>query len=118
MQELGKFNFKINVIRNGLKQYMRFATNNKLSFIDCFQFLSSSLADVFEEFRNNNFKNYGFCPSHYLTAAGLSWETMLKMEKIELEIIPDPDMHIFFEKGTREIIFIFLIDTVKPTINI
>ena len=26
------------------------------------------LADVFEKFRNNSLKNYGLCPSHYLTA--------------------------------------------------
>ena len=41
------------------------------------------------------------------------------MTKIELELIPYPDMYIFFEKGTRGgISFIFLIDTAKPTINI
>ena len=28
-------------------------------------------------------------------------DVMLKMTKIELELVPDPDMHIFFEKGTR-----------------
>ena len=27
---------------------------------------------------------------------------MLKMTKIKLELIPDPDMFIFFEKGTRD----------------
>ena len=43
MQELGKFNLKINIIPNGLKKYMSFSINNKLSFIDSFQFLSSSL---------------------------------------------------------------------------
>ena len=43
MQELGKFNLKINVIANGLEKYMSFTINNKLSFIDTFQFLSSSL---------------------------------------------------------------------------
>ena len=26
---------------------------------------------------------------------------MLKMTKIKLELIPDPDMYTFFEKGTR-----------------
>ena len=59
------------------------------------------LADVFEKFRNNSLKNYGLCPSHYLSTPGLSWDAMLKMTKIELEFISDPDMHIFFEKGTR-----------------
>ena len=28
------------------------------------------LTDVFEKFRNNNLKNYGLCPSHYLSAPG------------------------------------------------
>ena len=30
------------------------------------------LANVFEKFRNNSSKNYGLCPSHYLSAPGLS----------------------------------------------
>ena len=59
------------------------------------------LIGVFEKLRNNRLKNYGLCPSHYLSAPGLSWDTMLKMTKIKLELIPDPDMYIFFEKGTR-----------------
>ena len=42
MQEQSKFNFKINVIPNSLKKYMIFNINDKLSFIDSFQFLSSS----------------------------------------------------------------------------
>ena len=32
----------------------------------------SLLADVFEKFRNNRFKNYGLCPSHYLNAPDLN----------------------------------------------
>ena len=39
--------------------------------------------------------------SHYLSATGLSWDAMLKMIKIEPELIPHPDMYIFFKKGTR-----------------
>ena len=30
------------------------------------------LADVFEKFRNNSLKNYGLCPSHYLSTPALS----------------------------------------------
>ena len=60
------------------------------------------LADVFEKFRNNNLKNYKLCPSHYLIAPGLNWDAMLKMANIELELIPNPDMDIFFEKGTSD----------------
>ena len=36
-----------------------------------------------------------------MRAAALSWDAMLNMTKVELELIPDPDMYIFFEKGTR-----------------
>ena len=60
-----------------------------------------SLAGVFEKFRNNSSKNYELCPSHYLRVPVLSWGAILKMTKIELELIPDPDMYIFFEKGKR-----------------
>ena len=56
------------------------------------------LADVFEKFRNNSLKNYRLSPSHYLSAPGLNWDAM---KKIELELIPGSDMYIFFEKGTR-----------------
>ena len=59
------------------------------------------LADAFEKFRNNNLKYYGLCPSHYLSAPALSWNAIPNMTKVEVEFIPDPDMYIFFEKGTR-----------------
>ena len=43
MHEVDKFNRKINIIANGLGSYMSFNINNKLSFLDRFQFLDSSL---------------------------------------------------------------------------
>ena len=55
MQELGKFNLKINVIPNGLEKSMIFSIN-KLSFIDSFQFLSSSLDSLVKNFAEDNFK--------------------------------------------------------------
>ena len=35
-----------------------------------------------------------------MIAPGLSWDAMLKMKKIKLELLTDPKMYIFFEKGT------------------
>ena len=62
------------------------------------------LADVFEKYRNSSLKNHGLCPSYYLSAPGLSWDAMLKMTEIELELFPGPDTYIFFKKGTRGVI--------------
>ena len=45
--------------------------------------------------------NESLCPSHYLSTTGLNWDAMLNMTKIELELIPDPYMYIFYEKDTR-----------------
>ena len=36
-----------------------------------------------------------------MNAPGLSWEEKPKMIKIVLKFIPDPDMHIYFEEGTK-----------------
>ena len=35
------------------------------------------------------------------TAPALSWDGMLNMKKLKLELIPDPDMCIFSEKVTK-----------------
>ena len=59
------------------------------------------LADVFETFINVCLKIYGLDPSHYLTAPSLSMDAMLKMTEIELELLTDVDMHLFFEKEIR-----------------
>ena len=56
MQELDKFNLKINVITNGLKKYMSFIINNKLLFIDSFYFLSSSSDSLVKNLGKDDFK--------------------------------------------------------------
>ena len=48
MQELGKLNLKTNVTPDGFEKYMNFRFNNKLSFIDNFQFPSYS-SDIFKD---------------------------------------------------------------------
>ena len=59
------------------------------------------LLAVSEKFGNNSLKNYRLCPSHYFSTPGLSLDAMLKMTKIKLELISDPDMYTLFEKGAR-----------------
>ena len=56
MQEIGKFNLKTNVIPNGLEKYMSFSINNKLSFTDSFQFLSSSLDSLVKNLNKDDFR--------------------------------------------------------------
>ena len=56
MQELIKFDLKINVVPNGLEKYMSFRINNKLSFIDSFQLLSSSLESLVKNLAKDDFK--------------------------------------------------------------
>ena len=56
MQKLGKFNVKVNVIPNELEKYMSFAINNKLSFMDSFQFLSFSLDSLVKNLNKDDFK--------------------------------------------------------------
>ena len=48
------------------------------------------LADVLKKLRNNGFKTYELCPSHYLIAPAFSWDAVLNMTKLK-----------FFEKGMR-----------------
>ena len=59
------------------------------------------LADVFEKFRDVCLKNYGLDPVYYYTAPGLAWDAMLKMTKINLELLSDVDMLLMIEKGIR-----------------
>ena len=56
MQELDKFNLKISVTPNGLEKYLSYTINNKLSFIDSFQFLISSLDSLVKNLNKDNFR--------------------------------------------------------------
>ena len=57
------------------------------------------LTDVFKNFRNTCMQYYKLDPCNYFTSLGLSWEAMLKMTNIKLELMTDIDMYQFIEKG-------------------
>ena len=59
------------------------------------------LADVFENFRKTCLEYYKLDPCHYFTSPGLSWDAMLKMTDIKLELMTDIDMFQIIEKGMR-----------------
>ena len=62
-------------------------------------------------------ENYKLDPCHYLTAPVLSWDAMLKMTELNLELLTNIDMHLFIEKGIRGGIA-SIIDFPKPTMHI
>ena len=55
------------------------------------------LADVFDKCIGI----YDPDPAHFLSAPGLSWQACLKKTNVELELLTDNDMLIFFEEGIR-----------------
>ena len=53
----------------------------------------------------------------YVQVVSPSWCIMLNMKKVELQLIPDLDMYIFFENSTYNK-YNILVNTVKSTISI
>ena len=54
MKELGKLDFKINVLSNGLEKYINFNINNKSIFVDSFKFFKF----LSRQFKHNLKKEY------------------------------------------------------------
>ena len=59
------------------------------------------LSDVFQKFSNFAYKTYNLDPRHSYTLPGFSWQSMLKMTKIELELISDSNMYLFLMDTIR-----------------
>ena len=57
MNEIGKFNVKVDVIPNALEKYMTFTVYKNLVFIDSKQFIDSSLEKLVKNLSDNDFKH-------------------------------------------------------------
>ena len=53
------------------------------------------LANVFEKFINTCLEYYGLDPCHYFSSPGISWDAMVEITQIELELISDIDTYLF-----------------------
>ena len=62
------------------------------------------LADVFEKLIITCLEYYGLDPCHYFSSSGLSWDAMLKMTEIELELISDTDIAKRYSKANNKYI--------------
>lgn len=59
------------------------------------------LADVFENFRKLCMNNYKLDPAWYYTSPGLAWDALLKITKVNLELIHDRQILDIIENGIR-----------------
>ena len=59
------------------------------------------LSGVLENFLKSSLKNYGFCPSHYLSAPALSWDVMFNVTKVDLKVISDAEIYLLLKKNTK-----------------
>ena len=59
------------------------------------------LSDVFQKFSDFTYKTYNLDPRHSYTLPGFSWQAMLKMTKIELELISDSDIYLYLMDTIR-----------------
>ena len=46
-------------------------------------------------------EKYRLDPSYYVTAAHLANDAMMNVTDVEIELITDPDMYLFFEEQAR-----------------
>ena len=63
------------------------------------------LADIFETFREVCITNYKLDPTHYVSSPQLSWDAMLKITEVELDLISDPEMFKMLDNGMNNYLF-------------
>ena len=59
------------------------------------------LSDIFENFRGICMNHYALDPDWYFSAPGHAWDATLKIRKVQLELLSDPDTLLMIESGIR-----------------
>ena len=71
------------------------------------------LADVFANFRNKCIERYELHTTHFLSAAGLTWQKCLKKKEIGLELLTDINMLLMIKKNKLEVEYVMLQQIIK-----
>ncbi|XP_035212640.1 uncharacterized protein LOC118186639 [Stegodyphus dumicola] len=56
---------------------------------------------IFTNWIRHTFTQHLVWPGKHLAYTGLAWEASLRMFDVQLELLTDPDMYLFIEKGIR-----------------
>ena len=58
-------------------------------------------ADIFENFMNICMNHYGLDPAWHFSAPVLAWDAALKITKVQLELLSNPNLLLMIESGIR-----------------
>ena len=100
--KLNKSNCDIKDYKHAQNVFKTFGCKNILDYYNIY--LKSDvllLSDIWDNFRKVCYTNYGLDTCYYYTAPGLSFDAMLKITKINLELLTDVDMFKMVESGIR-----------------
>ena len=87
---------------HAVKIWNNFEMKNMVDYHDLYLKIDVLLlANVFEKFINRSLEFYKLDPSYYFSSSRLSWDAMLKMIEIKLELISDISKYYFVEKRLR-----------------
>ena len=59
------------------------------------------LSDVMTAFSKVCMRDYGLDPKHYVSLPGFSWDAFFYQTKANVELLTDPEMHLFIESSIR-----------------
>jgi hypothetical protein len=87
---------------HGRKVYESFHLANMLEYTILYNRLDVILlCEVMNAFHHFAYENFGLDCHAYISVPALAFDAALKMSKVEIELLDDVDMVLFFERGIR-----------------